>query len=299
MYLHGKGAERDVGKASELLKLAAQNGSTLAYTDLFDVLWESDDESAEEEKVQIVEYLASVGEPEAQRLRGRMLRHGVGVEKDLEKAIECIRVAVDANVARALPDLCDILMDTGTEDAAKEMVSTATRYAELNEPWALNRLANARMVGIGTEKDVEEGLRLHMKAMEYGSAESARDFYDYADSIKDVKALEKAIGPLRRFAEHGDPDCMMRIGRMHWEGYCAPYDRAAGLEWMRAAASLRREYRQELGSLVGEETGAEARDERRPPANVYLCNSTEGRGCAHVQEEDRSEDPRAFHRSEE
>jgi TPR repeat protein len=75
MYLHGKGAERDVGKASELLKLAAQNGSTLAYTDLFDVLWESDDESAEEEKVQIVEYLASVGEPEAQRLRGRMLRH--------------------------------------------------------------------------------------------------------------------------------------------------------------------------------------------------------------------------------
>jgi TPR repeat protein len=263
MYLHGRGVERDAGKALELLRLAVEKDSILAYRDLFDILWESDDEKAEEEMSRIVDYFVGRGEGEAYRLRGRMFRYGVGAEKDLEKATECIRAAVDAKVAEALPDLCDVLLETGSDEAVEEAESLAARYAELNEPWALNRLANMRIAGIGSKKDTEEGVRLHIKAIGHGSSESARDFYDYARSTRNVETIEKAIGILRRHAEGGDPDCMIRLGKMHWEGDGAPYDRSAALEWMQAASVLRREYRQECRDLARKDMDAGVEDEER------------------------------------
>ncbi len=294
MHLYGRGVDRDVGKATGLLREAVDKGSIPAYANLSAILWESDDEGAVDEMARIADFYSSRGEGWAYRIRGRMFRHGVGAAKDLGKAEGCIRAAVEANDAKALPDLCDLLSEIGTKKALKEMAELSARYAALNEPWALNRLANALLDGRGVEKDAKAGVEAHLKAIEQGSAESARDLYVYARSVRRNDLAGKAVAAVRRSAEGGDPDCMMLLGRMHWEGEGVPYDKPAAMGWMKAAASLRRQYRQEYEALFGKGAG-----QRRPSANVYLCNPTEGRGCAHVQEEDRSEDPRAFHRSEE
>ncbi len=298
MYLHGRGVDRDVGEAAACMRKAIGKGTLFAYEDLFRIFWESESEEELSELMRAIGYYVSRDEGWAHRIQGLAYSLGVDGERDVVKAAECHRAAVDRGDRRSLPDMCDVLLEIGTEEALEEMAALVSRYAGIDEPWALNRMANALLHGIGMDADAKAGAEMHLRAIGLGSAESARDLYDYARSARKADLVEKAIAALRYHAERDDPDCMMRLGRMHWEGYGAPYDRVAGMEWMQAAAALSREYRQELGSLAGE-ADAEAEDERRPPANVYLCSAAGGRGCAHVQEEDSSEDPRAFHRSEE
>ncbi len=145
----------------------------------------------------------------------------------------------------------DLLSEIGTEESIEEMTALASKYAGLGEPWALDRMGNALLKGRGVKKDIEAGIELLRKAVECGSAESARDLYDYARASKDDALFSDSLEILRMYAERGDPDCMMRLGRMYWKGDGLLYDRNAGREWMEAAASIRREYREEYEYLVG------------------------------------------------
>ncbi|MBO4568789.1 MAG: sel1 repeat family protein, partial [Candidatus Methanomethylophilaceae archaeon] len=267
MHLYGRGVERDAVKALECFRTAVVKGFTDAYEDVFDRLWETGSEESVEEMSGIVSGFVSKGEKWAFVFQGLMCWHGVGAEKDLAKALECFRTAMEERTPRSSSCLYDLLSEIGTEESMEEMTALASKYAGMGEPWAMDRMGNALLKGRGVKKDVEAGVELLRKAAGCGSAESARDLYDYARASKDGALFSDALEILRMYAERGDPDCMMRLGRMYWKGDGMPYDRAAGREWMEAAASVRLEYRKEYESLAGADAGPGG---QRSPANCLF-----------------------------
>ncbi len=251
MYLYGRGVDRDPDKALECFRTAVEKGITNAYENIFDRLWEIGSKESVEEMSRIVSGFVSKGEKWAFVFQGLMCWHGVGAEKDLAEALKCFRKAMEERTPRSSSCLYDLLSEIGTEESIEEMTALASKYAGLGEPWALDRMGNAFLKGRGVKKDIEAGIELLRKAVECGSAESARDLYDYACASKDDALFSDSLEILRMYAERGDPDCMMRLGRMYWKGDGLLYDRNAGREWMEAAASIRREYREEYEYLVG------------------------------------------------
>ncbi|MBP5203655.1 MAG: SEL1-like repeat protein [Candidatus Methanomethylophilaceae archaeon] len=287
MHIYGRGVERDADKALECFRTAVDKGCVNANVDLFDRLWESGSEDSLEEMRRIVSEFVPKGEKWAYMLQGLMSWHGIGAEKDLAKALESFRTAMEERTFRSSSCLCDLLSEIGTEDSLEEMVALASRYADQGEPWAMNRMGKALLEGRGVKKDSEAGKGLLMKAASRGNAESARDLYDYALASKDDALFANALETIRTYAERGDPDCMMRLGRMYWKGEGMPYDHVAAREWMEAAASLRREYRLEYSALIGADDGAGSEDTRcRRPISRTGPRSGPDRGlrrprCSH------------------
>ena len=231
MHLCGRGAKRDPAKAMECFRKAAEMGDIPANECIFDMLWGSEDAKDVEEMRRIAEEFSSRGERWALVLQGRLLWRGVGVEKDLRKALECVRAAMEERTHKSSRCLYDILYEIGTAEAVREMTALALKYADLGETWAMNRLGNALIKGKGVKKDVPAGVELLRKAAGYGDSESVCDLYDYSRSVEDDALLADATRMLVMHADWGDPGCMMRLGKAYSAGDGMPYDMDAGREW--------------------------------------------------------------------
>ena len=107
-YRDGKGVEKDLDKAAEWMRKAADKDVDWAKNELFDILWRIGTPESYEEMISVVTEFADKGDGNAMGRLGRAYRDGKGVEKDLNKAAEWMRKAADKNVGWAKNELFDL-----------------------------------------------------------------------------------------------------------------------------------------------------------------------------------------------
>ena len=108
-YRDGKGVEKDLVKAAELMRAASLAPTPRwAKNELFDILWKISTLEAYGEMILVARNQAATGDGGAMGRLGRAYRDGKGVEKDLVKAAEWMRKAAAKKVTWAQKELSAI-----------------------------------------------------------------------------------------------------------------------------------------------------------------------------------------------
>ena len=85
-YREGRGTEKDLDKAAEWMKKAADQDVPWAKLELFDILWMMNDPTRDIEMFSLVDNQQSK-DPQLLERMSNCLRFGRGTEKDLDKAV--------------------------------------------------------------------------------------------------------------------------------------------------------------------------------------------------------------------
>ena len=109
-YRDGRGVPRDLDKAAEWMRKAADKNVGWAKNELFDILWKINTPESHKEMISVAKVFAEAGDGGAMGRLGRAYRDGRGVEQDLDKAAEWMRKAADKNVGWAKNELSKILL---------------------------------------------------------------------------------------------------------------------------------------------------------------------------------------------
>jgi len=97
MYRDGKGVEKDLDKAIDLMRKVADKKYGWSRNELIDMLLKRANDDDLTEAFGIAQEFASDGNHGALGRLGRMYRDGSGIKKDHDKAIECMYKAVEGN----------------------------------------------------------------------------------------------------------------------------------------------------------------------------------------------------------
>ncbi|MCQ2071474.1 MAG: sel1 repeat family protein, partial [archaeon] len=95
IYYEGKGAEKDLARAAEILRPISKAGSWPNL--MFDILWDMDSEDTYEEMFTVARNAVDKGDERAVCRLARCYRDGKGVEKDLATALSLMEKAADAD----------------------------------------------------------------------------------------------------------------------------------------------------------------------------------------------------------
>ena len=98
-YRDGKGVEKNIDESIRWMRAAAEKNSAWAKNELFDILWNIGTQESYSEMIPIITESANTGDSGAMGRLGRAYRDGKGVGKDLDKAAEWMRKAVNKSVA--------------------------------------------------------------------------------------------------------------------------------------------------------------------------------------------------------
>jgi len=153
-YFNGRGVEKDLPLAAELMESAIPEGPQWAQWEYFDILWAMG--GRDDEMIEFARPVAENGDKEMQGRMGRAYRDGRGVDKDPETAIEWMRKASDQHLAWATNELFDMLWDTGESGCFEEMIDVITPLAESGNGNAMRRLSHAYRDGKGVEQDLAQ-----------------------------------------------------------------------------------------------------------------------------------------------
>ena len=153
-YFNGRGVEKNLPLAAELMESVIPEGPQWAQWEYFDFLWAMVDR--DDEMIEFARPIAENGDKEMQGRMGRAYRDGRGVEKNLDFAIEWMRKASDQHLAWATNELFDMLWDTGESGCFEEMIDMITPLAEAGNGNAMRRLSHAYRDGKGVEQDLSQ-----------------------------------------------------------------------------------------------------------------------------------------------
>ena len=108
MYRDGRGVEKDLTKASELMKKAAEQELYWAKWEYFNILWMINTPESLKTMIEYGQSESDKGNLELRARLGRAYRDGKGVPKDLNKAIELMHPAADKGIGWAKKELQEI-----------------------------------------------------------------------------------------------------------------------------------------------------------------------------------------------
>ena len=168
MYRDGKVTEKDLDKAAEWMRKAADVSSNITRGDFYNILWKINTPESLSELMKLIVPFAEAGDGRAMNQLARAYRDGKGVEKDLNKAAEWMRKAVHTGIKWAPNELSEILWQINTPDALNEMVVLIMPMAESGDGRAMNQLARAYRDGKGVVKDLDKATKWMRKAADAG-----------------------------------------------------------------------------------------------------------------------------------
>ena len=157
-FRDGNGANVNLSKAAEWMRKAVEQKIAWANWELFDILWKIGTPESYKEMIDLARPLAESGNREMQARMGRAYRDGKGVDRDLVKAAEWMRKAVEQKIAWANWELFDILWKIGFEGDAELMIALAEDGFSSGVPGATYCLGMANLHGLGTVQNYELAL---------------------------------------------------------------------------------------------------------------------------------------------
>ena len=132
MYRDGKGTDRNLDKAIEWMQIAYQNQEQWSWNELIDLLNRYSGIYLERAYSIALDYAES-GDPGANVRLARMYHGGRGIERNLNKAIEIMRIAADKGNTYGKNELVDYLLERGNAEDIAEAYSVASDLAEIGD----------------------------------------------------------------------------------------------------------------------------------------------------------------------
>ena len=154
MYEAGRGVKKDLKKAADWYRKAAEQGHVRAQMKLGE-LYEAG--RGYGEALKWYQKAAEQGQARAQYTLARLHWFGRGVKKDSAEAAKWYRKAADQNYSRAQSSLGYLYMNgQGVPKSAEEAGRWYRRAADLGNPVAQSRLATLFELGDSVKKDLVE-----------------------------------------------------------------------------------------------------------------------------------------------
>ncbi len=167
-YRDGKGVEKDLRKAANLMKETHAGNPQWSKWEYIDILWKINTPETDKEMFDFAISSASSGQKEIQGLIGRMYHFGRGVDKDIDVAAKWLRKASNQNLGWAKNELFDVLWSMGKPDTDREMYSIASTFAVSGDGGAMGRLSKCYRDGRGVKKDLAKAKMWMSKAVDKG-----------------------------------------------------------------------------------------------------------------------------------
>ncbi len=167
-YRDGKGVEKDLRKAADLMKETHAGNPQWSKWEYIDILWKINTPETDKEMFDFAIPYAKSGQKDIQGLVGRMYRYGRGADKDIDLAAEWLRKASNQNLGWAKNELFDVLWSIGKPDTDKEMYSIASAFAASGDGGAMGRLSKCYRDGRGVKKDLDKAKMWMSKAVDKG-----------------------------------------------------------------------------------------------------------------------------------
>ena len=155
-YRDGKGVKKDLKVAADLMRTVLPGKPTWARWEFLDILRKINSPEADAEAFSYVNTIIDTGNKEFEARLARMYRDGRGTEKNVDKAIHYMRLAVDKDLGWAKIELFDMLWDIKDIDFDNEAFRIISDYSVTGNGKAMGRLARCYRDGRGTNVDLDK-----------------------------------------------------------------------------------------------------------------------------------------------
>lgn len=215
MYEGGDGVRKDIRKAMQLYRTAAELGEANAQRNVA-LLLEKEGEHHAVEVAHFYELAAAQGLTEAEYNLAMCYEEGTGVDVDLEEANRWyVRAAEKGDTDSEYALGCNYYHGIGFDVDFEEARRWYARAAAKGDPDAQVTLGLLYQAGKGVEVDFDEAKRLYELAAAQGNELAERNLGDlYADGLGVDVDLEEAKRWYERAASQGNEDAIARIPKI-------------------------------------------------------------------------------------
>ena len=195
LYFKGTNVNQNLDKAIELMRIAHEGGIEWATNSLIDMLLKRGTPQDDKEAARIA-FDYQTNEYTVARL-ARMYRDGIGVEKDLDKAISLMRESTNRGVNFASGELSHMLICRGRPEDLDEAFNLTFIDAMNGNKWSQGHLARMYRDGIGVEKDLDKAIDLMRMSSKSGVLWAKTELIDMLidrgtkDDRKEIRLLMK------------------------------------------------------------------------------------------------------------
>ena len=186
-YRDGKGVDKDLNKAVDLLRTVIPGKPFWARWEYLDILRMIKTPEADAEAFVYVNTIIDSGNREYQARLARMYRDGRGTEKDVEKAIYYMRLAAEQDLVWAKIELFDMLWDLQDKKYEVEAFEIVNELSEKGDGRAMGRLARCHRDGRGTV--------INLDLAEQWMCNAAEKKISWAnDELKQIQEMKQTVG---------------------------------------------------------------------------------------------------------
>jgi TPR repeat protein len=178
---------------------------------------------------------AESGDSTAQRNLGSCYYYGLGVGKDLTKAIELWGKAASQGDIKAQTNLGSLYLKEQKYDKAYVWFKKASDSGDVH---AMNNLGSLYNAGLGVQKNETEGFRLHQKAA--GQKDPCALYnlaVDYETGRGTDKNIQMAIKAYAEAASAGSSEAQYDLGILYFDGKGVPQNNQKAFELFNMAAA--------------------------------------------------------------
>jgi len=204
---------------------------------------------------QLIQKLIDQGSTEVYGVIGRAYRDGTLYPKNIDLAIENMRIAAEGNIFWAKPELFDLLWIKGTEESYKEMCKIAEKGVKLGDANCMVRLARAYREGKGVTKDVSRCIDLlkqatKVKGWAFKCLNSFSELFDVYQSLNDTQYYNAMVEISNEGINSGDVKSYIRLARLYRDGKGVTKDISKAIQLMRVALNKGESIAPELFDLL-------------------------------------------------
>ena len=165
----------------------------------------------------------------------RMYRDGKGTKKDVDKAIEFMRIASNNGNRWAKNELFDMLWKRNGEEDLKEAYEVAFKHSSDGDAGANGRLARAYRDGKGVSEDLDKAIR-HMRIAAGKDIKWAKnELFDMLWQRNGEEDLKEAYDTIFDYSKGGDGSVLGRLARAYRDGKGVKKDTGKAIQLMRQA----------------------------------------------------------------
>lgn len=238
MYLHGKGTAKNEDESIRWLEEAAKNGHNGARKELNARNRSATQERPAMTKKEEKEYLESLkdigseeafrsiinycndaverGDPIAAYYLSKAYREGRGVEKDIDKANEYLRMASEGGYDGADNELFDALWKIGTTESFNELLTLASRKAYKGDAKSMQMIGRAYRDGNGVSRNLKKSAEWMQKAY-YIKDYWVNEYINVLWEIHDEESLQEMRSICEEEYFKGNAVAIRLLARLHVE----------------------------------------------------------------------------------
>ena len=154
-------------------------------------------------------------------------------EKNIEKAIRWMRMAMERGSKTAMGNLAGLLLERLSEGDVEEACSILSKQAEENNGEAMITLGRMHRDGLHVTRSTDEAISWMTMAAEAGIARIGNELVDLLAARSSPAEQKRAYDAFLKLAEGGNGEAMGVLGKMHFEGVFVEPDIDKGIAWMR------------------------------------------------------------------